>query len=232
MVIFFSLTQRCAGRLHARPRPAAAAVHLAALHREVDVVAAGIAGDDLHLGAEHAVDDARELVGVGGRAGAADVELRGQQVFELGDLGAAVPHHADADLVVGAADPVELGCRRTARPCGRTADRSRCRGRWCRSPCRPWWRRCRASWRAAGCRRLPCSSASPSDCRGCACRDGGRSAAHRRRSRRRRCSRSSCRRSCPCRTRRASGRRPRRRARQEPRMRRATVEARMAIIPP
>ncbi len=25
--------------------------------------------------------------------------------------------------------------------------------------CRPWRRRCRASWRAAGCRRLPCSSA-------------------------------------------------------------------------
>ena len=44
------------GRLHARPRPAAAALHLAALHREHDIVAARIAADDLHLGAEHAVD--------------------------------------------------------------------------------------------------------------------------------------------------------------------------------
>ena len=31
----------------------------------------------------------------------------GQEVVEFGDLGAAVPHHADADLVIGAADPVE-----------------------------------------------------------------------------------------------------------------------------
>ena len=31
----------------------------------------------------------------------------GQEVLEFHDLGAAVPHHADADLVIGAADPVE-----------------------------------------------------------------------------------------------------------------------------
>ncbi len=62
-------------RQHARPRPAAAALHLAALHRQRDVVAARIAGDDLELGAEHAVEDARELIGVGRRAGAADDQL-------------------------------------------------------------------------------------------------------------------------------------------------------------
>ena len=64
------------GRFHARPRPAAAALHLAALHGEADLVAARIAGDDLHLGAEHAVGDPRELVGVRRGAGAADDQLR------------------------------------------------------------------------------------------------------------------------------------------------------------
>src|SRR5262245_1160956 len=94
--------------LHARPRPATAAVDLAALHREPDVVAAGIAGHDLHLGAEQAVDDARELIGVSGRAGAADGQLLAHEVFELVDAG-AVPRDADADLIVGAADPGVFG---------------------------------------------------------------------------------------------------------------------------
>src|SRR5262249_14951257 len=98
-----------AGGLYARPRPAAATVDLAPLHREVDVIAARIAGDDLHPGAEHAVDDAGELVGVGGGAGAAHGQFVGQEIFKPGDLGASVPHDADAHLVVGAADPVELG---------------------------------------------------------------------------------------------------------------------------
>src|SRR5262249_29619906 len=95
------------GRQHARPRPAAASLHLAALHGERDIVAAGIAGHDLELGAEHAVDDARELVGVGGLAGAADDQFLRHDVFQLGDA-ARLPGDADADLVVGAADPGEL----------------------------------------------------------------------------------------------------------------------------
>ena len=37
------------GRYHARPRPAAAPVNLAALHRIIDGVAAGIAGDIANL---------------------------------------------------------------------------------------------------------------------------------------------------------------------------------------
>src|ERR1051326_1366199 len=94
--------------LDARPRPAAAALHLAALHRKPDLVAARIAGDDLHLGAEYAVDDARKLIGVRRGAGAADDQLALLQVLELGDAGGA-PGDAERDLVVGAADPIELG---------------------------------------------------------------------------------------------------------------------------
>src|SRR5262249_53691484 len=90
-----------------RPGPAATALHFAALHGEADVVAARIAGDDLHLGAEHAIDDARELVGISRRSGAADYEFLGESVFDLVDAG-GIPGNAGADFVVGAADPVEL----------------------------------------------------------------------------------------------------------------------------
>src|SRR5262249_32039843 len=87
---------------------AAPAIDFPALEREVHVVAARITGDDLHAGAEHAIDDARKLVRIGGGAGAADIQHIGQQVVELGDFGAAVPYDAHADLFVGAADPVEF----------------------------------------------------------------------------------------------------------------------------
>ena len=126
-----------------------------------------------------------------------------------------VPGDADAHLVVGAADPGELGAvelrllgAEQRIEAGAAADDAE-------APCRPWARRCRASWRGAGCRRLPCSSARRWDCRECACRCSGRSAARRRRSRRRRCSRSSGRRSCPCRSRPGSGRAPAMRGQQE-----------------
>src|SRR5258705_8810937 len=105
-------------RLHARPRPAAAALHLAALHGEAALVAARIAGDDLHLGAKDAVDDPRALIGVGRGAGAADDQLAGHQVLEPRDA-AGAPGDADADLVVGAADPVEL---RRVELCGLVAE--------------------------------------------------------------------------------------------------------------
>ena len=52
--------------------------HLAALHRQHHVVAAGIALDDLEMGAEHAVEHARKLIGVGAGAGAADGQLLGE----------------------------------------------------------------------------------------------------------------------------------------------------------
>ena len=114
---------------------------------------------------------------------------------------AGVPGDADADLVVGAADPGVLGGVELRRlvaeqriEAGAAADGAE-RGAVLRR------RRCRASWRAAGCRRPPCSSAPPSDCRGCACPCGARACARRGRSRRRRCSRCRARRSCPCRNR-------------------------------
>ena len=104
---FLVVDPRFVRRLHARPRPAAAAVDLAALHRHDHVVAARIAFDDLEMRAQNAVEHARELIGVGAGAGAADGELLGEQVLEFGDAG-ILQRHADADLVVGAAEPVEL----------------------------------------------------------------------------------------------------------------------------
>jgi hypothetical protein len=47
------------------------------------------------------------LVGVGAGAGAADGQVFGEEILEFGDAG--LPHRdADADLVIGAADPVEF----------------------------------------------------------------------------------------------------------------------------
>ena len=59
------------------------------------------------MGAEHPVKHARELIGVGARAGSADGQLLGEEILELGDAGIA-SRHADADLVIGAADPAEF----------------------------------------------------------------------------------------------------------------------------
>src|SRR4051794_17599281 len=94
--------------LDARPGPAATAVDFAALQREIDVIAAGIAGDDLHLGAEHVVENARELIRIGRRAGSAHRQLLGVELLELRDITRLVPGYADADLIIGAADPGEL----------------------------------------------------------------------------------------------------------------------------
>ena len=97
-----------AGRLDARPRPATAAADLAALHRQQHFVAAAIAADEPHAGAEHAVDDLGELIGVGAGAGMGDHQLLRQHVVESRDA-ARVPRHAEADFAAGAADPGELG---------------------------------------------------------------------------------------------------------------------------
>ncbi len=94
-------------RFHARPRPAAASLHLAALHRQNDVVAARIAFDDLKMRAEHAVEHTRELIGIGAGAGATDGQVFDEEILEFCDAG--LPQSdANADLVIGAADPVEL----------------------------------------------------------------------------------------------------------------------------
>ena len=116
------------GREHARPRPAAAALDLAPLHGQSDVVAAGIAANDLELGAEDAVEDARKLIGIGGLPRAADDQLVLEHICKLADT-ARFPRDADAHLIVGAADPGELVglelCAARAQQgieCGATAD--------------------------------------------------------------------------------------------------------------
>src|SRR5215216_910144 len=94
-------------RLHGGPRPAAAALHLAALHGKVDVVTAGVAGYDLEFGAEHAVGYFGKLKRIGRGAAGADDQLLREHVLPFGDAG-RVPGDADADLVVGRTDPTEL----------------------------------------------------------------------------------------------------------------------------
>ena len=100
--------------LEARPRPAAAAVDLAALHREIDVVAARIAGDELDLGAEHVAQDQRERVGIGADRAAAEAELALEHVVPGLDR-RGLPGGADAGLAGDAAEPGELGRRRSWR---------------------------------------------------------------------------------------------------------------------
>src|SRR2546423_3567873 len=95
-------------RPHRGPRPAAAALHLAALHRQIDVVAARIAGNDLELGAEYAVGDLWKLIGIAARSGGADHQFLAGELARALDA-AGVPGDADTDLVVGRADPVEFG---------------------------------------------------------------------------------------------------------------------------
>ena len=100
--------------LQARPRPAAAAVDLAALHGEVDVVAARIAGDELDLGAEHVAQDQREGVRIGADRAAAEAELALEHVVPGLDR-RGLPGGADAGLAGDAAEPGELGRHRTWR---------------------------------------------------------------------------------------------------------------------
>jgi hypothetical protein len=94
-------------RLHARPRPTAAATDFAALHRQHHVVAAGIALDDLEMCSEHIIENAGKLISVGAGAGTADRQLLGEQVLEFRDAG-ILHRETDADLIVGAAEPVKF----------------------------------------------------------------------------------------------------------------------------
>ena len=61
--------------LDAGPADAAGALDLAALERERDLAAARIAGDDAELGAEHAVQQQRQIVGRRARIARADDQL-------------------------------------------------------------------------------------------------------------------------------------------------------------
>ena len=59
------------------------------------------------MSADHAVEHAGELIGIGAAAGAADGQILGEEILEFADPG--LPHRdADADFVIGAANPVEF----------------------------------------------------------------------------------------------------------------------------
>jgi hypothetical protein len=89
------------------PRPAATAVKLATLDREIDLGAARIAGHQLELGAEHVLQKRREIVEVGTGPLAAKHERLGQHVIPGLDR-RGVPGGAQAVVVGDVADPGEL----------------------------------------------------------------------------------------------------------------------------
>ena len=112
-------------------KPAAAALDLAALHREIDLVAALVAGDDLHLRAEQLVQHRRQGFHMRAHARAADGELPVEHVLPGLDLD-VVPGDADAGRWRrGCRSSSSAGhrtCHRRCRKAGRTA-------RW-NAPCR------------------------------------------------------------------------------------------------
>src|SRR5262249_22674246 len=61
-----------AGRLHGRPRNAAASLRFATLHREINFVTSRIAGYHLELGAEHVVEQRGILIRIVGHSAGAD----------------------------------------------------------------------------------------------------------------------------------------------------------------
>src|SRR5262249_38363373 len=95
-----------AGRLHGRPRNAAASLRFATLHREIDFVTSRIAGYHLELGAEHVVEQRGILIRIVGHSAGADHELSLLSILERLDAG-GVPGDANTDLIIGAADVVE-----------------------------------------------------------------------------------------------------------------------------
>ena len=95
------------GRRHARPALAAAALHLAALHRQIDLPRAGIAGHDLELGAEQVLEQFGEVAGRCAVRRGADDQLLLEHLGEALHRRAGA-HQADIDVLVGVADVVEL----------------------------------------------------------------------------------------------------------------------------
>src|SRR5262249_55066189 len=89
--------------------PPATATHFAALHRQLDLVAAWKAPDDAELGAQNAIHDPGKLIVISAGAGRTNDELLVENLIELGDA-ALTPRRADGNLVIGAAEPVEF-CR-------------------------------------------------------------------------------------------------------------------------
>src|SRR5262249_601206 len=91
------LEQSLAAAQEARPRPATASVDLVALHRQDDLGAAGIAGDDLERQIEQLAQHVGEDVAFGATAGGADPGRLGPHVLPGADTG-RLDEGADADL--------------------------------------------------------------------------------------------------------------------------------------
>ena len=107
MRIFLSASQLRADRLERRP-VGDGALHLAALHGEVNLRRALVAGDDLELVAEQAIEQHRVVVLRRARRLRAHDNLGGLGVFELLHR-RVVPDVEHLRLAVGAAETVELG---------------------------------------------------------------------------------------------------------------------------
>jgi hypothetical protein len=91
--------------LDARPGDCAIALHLVAVHREIDFARARIAGDDFEFSAEGGIGDDRERVG--GASRSADDQLGPERILErLHQCIGARDHHLV--LAQRAADPGEL----------------------------------------------------------------------------------------------------------------------------
>ena len=88
-------------------QPMPHALHLAALHRQRDLAAAGIAHHQLEPGAQQIVQHHREVARRGAVAARADDQLGRQRVLEVlhRRVGA---HEADIDVAVGVAEIKEL----------------------------------------------------------------------------------------------------------------------------
>ena len=143
--------------LDARPRPAAARLHLAALQGERDVVAAGIAGDELHLRAEDAVDRFRERYRCRScrRCRRRTPRARSRSSKRVMPV---LPHDdANAHFVVGAAEPAELGRLELRASCSPNSGSKAIARPMVPKALPSRGAACRASWRGASCRRLPCS---------------------------------------------------------------------------
>ncbi len=91
------------------PGHAAEPVHLAALHRQHDVVGAVVAGDQLPFGAEHVLVEQRVDIGVGPRPFAPHVDRLLQRVLP-GLHRRGRPGETEAHLVGDAAEPVHFRC--------------------------------------------------------------------------------------------------------------------------
>ena len=183
------------------PAVAAAAHHLAALHREVDLRRAGIAGDRLEFGAEQLVDEIREDHRIGLRADRAHRHFLLLGIVERVDA-AGVPRVDACRWSSSCCRAIAAARLRIWRRRRRATGTSAAFWLTAAITVPSWASRHRRNWRRGCCRRPPCSAPPHWDCPACACRDGVRARGHRGRSRRRRRIRRRSGWSCPCRNRR------------------------------